>query len=243
MPAYNSACHITSVFSRMPQTAWRAIRSVWIINDGSTDATKELIENLETKYDVIHPIHLLKNSGYGNAVRLGLEKCKNEGCAYVCCLHSDGQYPPEAIPQFLSEMAYGGCDILQGSRIASGTARAGGMPLYKLIAGKILTFCENRVFGLDLTDYHSGFLFYNKKALDMIPFEKLSGSFDFDLEIIASARAAGLKVDELSIPTRYGDEKSNLNPITYGFRVLGVMIRYIMGRYAFGPYTDLFHNS
>jgi hypothetical protein len=122
-------------------------------------------------------------------------------------------------------------DILQGSRIASGTALSGGMPLYKYLAGRALTFFENRVFGLHMTDYHSGFLLYSRKALDTIRFERLSAGFDFDLEVIASARAQGLVVGELPIPTRYAGEVSHLNPVAYGFSVLGVMAKYLVGRY------------
>ena len=121
---------------------------------------------------------------------------------------------------------------MQGSRHKDGTAREGGMPLYKIVGGKVLTALENAVFGLKMTDYHSGYIFYSRRALESIPFDRLSYSFDFDLEVIACARCRGLKVDELGIPTHYGDEKSYLNPITYGMRVLRVMLRYRMGGYA-----------
>ncbi len=109
------------------------------------------------------------------------------------------------------------------------------MPLYKLIAGKILTFIENRVFKLSMTDYHSGFLVYSRQAMEKIPFSYLSTSFEFDLEVIASAKAMGLWIAELPIPTRYADEKSYLNPIVYGLRVLLVLIKYMSGMYRGKP--------
>jgi hypothetical protein len=120
---------------------------------------------------------------------------------------------------------------MQGSRIASGTALSGGMPAYKYVANRILTFFENIVFGLSMTDYHSGMLFYSRKALDTLPFERLSASFDFDLEVIALARARGLAISEMPIPTRYAKEQSYLNPVSYGVRVLGVMVKFLAGRY------------
>jgi hypothetical protein len=126
-------------------------------------------------------------------------------------------------------------DLLQGSRHKLGTARDGGMPLYKIVAGQALTWLENRCFGLALTDYHSGFLVYSRRALLTIPFTDLSSYFDFDLEVIASAVALGLEVDELGIPTRYAGEKSHLQPIRYGYRVLMVLYRYQLGRYAAKP--------
>ena len=105
------------------------------------------------------------------------------------------------------------------------------MPFYKYVAGKALTWMENRCFGLQLTDYHSGYLLYSRKALQSIPFEKLSGYFDFDLEVIATARALGLRIAEVGIPTRYGEEKSHLSPVRYGLRALRVMAKFRMGRY------------
>ena len=123
-------------------------------------------------------------------------------------------------------------DLLQGSRIAGGTARAGGMPRYKYVANAVLNVLENGVLGLGLTDYHSGYLIYGPRALSELPWERLSDSFDFDLEVLAAARARGLVVGEAPIPTHYGDEVSHLHPVGYGLRVLRVLWRYGQGRYA-----------
>jgi hypothetical protein len=95
----------------------------------------------------------------------------------------------------------------------------------------VLNRIENRTLGLRMTDYHSGYLLYGRRALEL-PFHTLSNSFDFDLEVIACARARGLSVGEEPIPTHYGDEVSHLEPISYGLRVLRVMWRYRRGRYA-----------
>jgi hypothetical protein len=122
-------------------------------------------------------------------------------------------------------------DLLQGSRIASGTALSGGMPLYKYAANALLNVIENHTLKLSMTDYHSGYLVYGPRAL-ALPFRALSDSFDFDLELIASCRARGLAVGEAPIPTHYGDEVSHLSPISYGLRVLRVMWNYRRGRYA-----------
>jgi hypothetical protein len=146
-------------------------------------------------------------------------------------LHADGQYPPEPVKRFIDDMTARHIDILQGSRIGSGTALSGGMPLYKYVANRILTFFENIVFGLSLTDYHSGMLLYSRKALDTLPFDRLSASFDFDLEVIALGRARGLAIEERQIPTRYAGEISHVNVVTYGLRVLRVMACYAAGRY------------
>src|SRR5262249_16307088 len=152
--------------------------------------------------------------------------CKSVNPDFCVCLHADGQYPPESIGKFINFMVENSVDILQGSRHKDGTALAGNMPLYKYFFGKWLVRLENTIFDLHMTDYHSGFLFYSRRAVSTIPFQLLSSSFDFDLEVIASARARNLNIRELAIPTHYGNEKSYLNPVSYGLRVLRVLFRY-----------------
>lgn len=231
IPAYNAAGHIASVIDRIPRRLWPRIRTIWIVNDGSTDGTASIIDALARKHEAIHPVHFAANRGYGAAVRQGLMLCRNDGCDFAACLHADGQYPPEAIPDFVATMSARNIDLCQGSRLASGTALSGGMPIYKYIAGKLLVGLENACFGLRMTDYHSGFLVYSRKALLSLPFHRLSESFDFDLEVIATARCRDLAIAELPIPTRYAGEKSHLKPIPYGLRVLRVLAKYKTGWY------------
>jgi glycosyltransferase involved in cell wall biosynthesis len=231
IPAYNAASTVKGVIARIPDDLRQTVKNVWIIDDGSTDRTANVADELSAVHPFIHLVHLTRNKGYGNAVRIGLSLCRNDGCDFAACVHSDGQYPPESVLPFVQAMIEKRIDLMQGSRIASGTALRGGMPLYKYVAGRILTALENRVFGLCLTDYHSGFLVYSRNALDQLPFHRLSASFDFDLEVIVSARAAGMTVAEMAIPTRYAEERSYLNPVTYGLRVLWVLIKYLCGHY------------
>lgn len=231
IPAYNAAGTLGSVLARIPADAWSSIIAVFIVNDGSADTTAEVAIALQAQYPKIVLHTFENNSGYGAAVRQGLELCRDTDAEYIVCLHADGQYPPEKMPEFVRYMRANTVDVLQGSRHKDGTALAGGMPLYKHVAGKILTWMENRVFGLSLTDYHSGYMLYSRRAVEVLPIEQLSHSFDFDVEVIAAARRRGLHIDEQGIPTHYGDEESHLNPITYGFRVLFIMMRYLRGYY------------
>jgi hypothetical protein len=135
------------------------------------------------------------------------------------------------LPALVAALRGRGLDLLQGSRIASGTALSGGMPVYKYVANAVLNRIENLTLGLSMTDYHSGYLIYGRKVLERVPFARLSNSYDFDLEVIATARAHGLAVAEAPVPTHYGDEVSHLNPIAYGLAVLRVMWNYRRGRY------------
>jgi len=231
IPAYQAEHTIEAVIERIPEAFWPAVCEVLVINDGSQDDTSGAVRRATERFPKVRLVEEAENHGYGTAVRKGLRLSRETPAEYVVCLHADGQYPPEKMAEFVAYMAEHEIDVLQGSRHKDGTASQGGMPFYKVIAGKILTWLENWTFDLQMTDYHSGFMLYSRKAVESIPFETLSYYFDFDLEVIASARARGLHVGELGIPTRYDDEESHLNPIWYGLRCLRVMLRYRLGRY------------
>ncbi len=181
------------------------------------------------------------NRGYGAVVKKGISEGLRSGAKYIACLHGDGQYPAEQLGEFFAylesarnqpastarnqpastarnqpELA-----LVQGSRHAiAGGAKAGNMPLYKRLGGAFLTALENVAFRQKLTDRHSGFIVYSADFLKTLDLQKLSPSFDIDLEIISIADARGWRLAELPIPTRYAGEKSNLNVVTYGLRVL-----------------------
>lgn len=231
IPAYNAEATLAGVVARIPADPGALLHRVWIVDDGSTDGTPRVAAALAADSPLVELITLSRNRGYGAAVKRGLAACRAAELDAAACVHADGQYAPEELPALLEALSARGLDLLQGSRIASGTALSGGMPLYKFVANRALTTLENLAFGLRMTDYHSGYLVYGRRALARIPFDRLSDSFDFDLEVIASARAAGLALGEHPIPTHYGDEISHLRSIPYGLRALGVMFNYLAGRY------------
>lgn len=235
VPAYNAARHLRAVVARIVGAAPPGLSRVVVVDDGSRDQTLEVARALAAEHPQVAVIARPRNGGYGAAMKDGLAAARAAGAQRVAGVHADGQYSPEVLGRLLAEQARRGLDLLQGSRIAGAGgrgARAGGMPLYKVAGNWALNQLERRVLGLPLTDFHSGYLVYGPRALAALPFGRLSDSFDFDLEVIASARARGLTVGESPIPTHYGDEISYLNPLTYGMRVLRVMWRFKKGEYA-----------
>jgi glycosyltransferase involved in cell wall biosynthesis len=231
IPAYNAGRHVKNVVERVAASGLPALGRILVVNDGSTDDTAAQVAKLSPLSCAVDRIDRARNGGYGAAMKDGLERALELGADLVACVHADGQYSPEALPRLAREMRARHVDVLQGSRIASGTALSGGMPIYKYVANAFLNRLENRTLGLSLTDYHSGYLLYGPRTLEALPFRRLSDSFDFDLEVIASARAHGLSVAEAPVPTHYGDETSHLNPVTYGVRVLRVMWKYRREQY------------
>lgn len=246
IPAYNAQATLAGVVARIPAEIDSQLAAIWIVDDASRDRTRQLAVDLAAQRPIISVIEHAENRGYGGAMKSGLRAAALAEVDVVATLHADGQYAPERLPGLLDVMRARRLDILQGSRLAGGRALQGGMPLYKFVAGRLLTWGENRLFRLALSDYHSGYLLFARRALSAIRFDRLSDSFDFDLEMIASGRAAGLAIGEAPIPTHYGDEVSYLNPVTYGLRVLRIMARYAAGRYGRGlacePATGRWHS-
>jgi len=231
VPAYNAERQLAETIRRIPTSVWNQIKILHIINDGSTDKTPKIAEEIAAGIPCVRVHHLDINEGYGAVVRRGLAMGLADDCEVVVCLHADGQYAPELLPSMLETMDDFHLDILQGSRLAAKGAIAGGMPLYKWAAGKVLCWIENRAFDLRLTDYHSGYLLYRRRFLLRSDFAFLRGNFEMDLELIATARARGFLIGEVAIPTRYAGEVSHLSPVAYGFRVLRVVSRYLRGDY------------
>jgi glycosyltransferase involved in cell wall biosynthesis len=231
IPAYQAERHVRRVVQRVVSAELEDLSRIIVVNDGSRDGTRQELESLEPTRCPLDHLERVRNGGYGAAMKDGLERARKYDPEIVACVHADGQYSPELLPKLCAELRSRRLDLLQGSRIASGTALAGGMPRYKYVANAVLNRLENLTLGLDMSDYHSGYLVYSAEALARLPFRRFSDSFDFDLEVIAAARAHGLAVAEAPVPTHYGDEVSHLNPIGYGFRVLKVLMNYQRGKY------------
>jgi glycosyltransferase involved in cell wall biosynthesis len=231
MPAYNAGATIEKVFARIPEDARARILRYVVVNDGSKDDTAAALERLSRRIPnlvvLTHPVNL----GYGETEKNLLRYALREGADVGILLHSDGQYSPEKILELLEPFDGDTADMVQGSRMLGGGALRGGMPLYKFVSNKALTAIENWAFGMKLAEYHSGYMLYSRKAMETIPFEKLSASFDFDLEMMVLAKVKGLRIREIAIPTIYAGEKSSLDPIQYGFDVLKIVRDYRRGKY------------
>jgi glycosyltransferase involved in cell wall biosynthesis len=231
MPAYNAGATVEKVFARIPAAVRERVERYVVVNDGSSDDTAAALDRLRTQFPNLVALRHEVNRGYGGTQKTLLSYAVNHGADVGIGLHSDGQYSPESIPDLMAPFDEDTADIVQGSRMLGGGALRGNMPLYKFVANKSLTAIENWAFGLRLAEYHSGYMLYSRKAMMAVPFQKLSDSFDFDLEMIVMAKVKGLRIREIAIPTIYADEVSHLRPVQYGMRVLKVVRDYKLGKY------------
>ncbi|MES1173869.1 MAG: bifunctional glycosyltransferase/class I SAM-dependent methyltransferase [Myxococcales bacterium] len=215
---YNAASTLRQVLDRIPESVWDKVEEVFVFDDESKDDTFLV----GMGYKALHGKAKLsvfrneKNQGYGGNQIRGYKYAIEQGYDIVALLHGDGQYAPEALPDLLAPLEAGEADAVFGSRMMTpGSARDGGMPLYKYVGNKVLTHFENAMLGTALSEFHSGYRLYSVQALKQIPFEKNTQDFHFDTQIIIQFHAAGLRIVEKPIPTYYGDEICHVNGMKY----------------------------
>jgi glycosyltransferase involved in cell wall biosynthesis len=220
--AYNAKDTLVRVLDRIPQDFAQQIDSILVCDDASTDNTHQV--GLEYKSGSNLPLTIVRheiNLGYGGNQKTGYQWALEKNLDAVILLHGDGQYAPEYLPQMVEPIISGQADVVFGSRmITQGGARKGGMPLYKYVGNKILTYLQNRLAKVSLTEWHSGYRAYSVSALRKVNFLKNSDYFDFDSQIILQMIGARQRITEIEIPTFYGDEISRVNGIKYGLKIL-----------------------
>jgi glycosyltransferase involved in cell wall biosynthesis len=220
--AYQAERFIESVLERIPEQLRGLLAEIYVIDDSSSDHTFETAraagERLGSNVTVLRTPF---NRGYGGNQKLGYLHAVKQGFDYVVLLHGDGQYAPEYLPQILRAIGKDEPDAVIASRmIRRRDALRGGMPLYKWVGNQVLTGIENRVLGSHLSEFHSGYRAYKVEALGSLPFELNSDGFHFDTELLIQLLSTGRRIEEIPVPTFYGDEISRVNGLAYAANCL-----------------------
>lgn len=230
--AYEAERHLPNVLARVPPHLFDDPRVQFLcIDDASHDGTASAAAEWVREYGIRNVLILRNpvNQNYGGNQKLGYQLALDAGFDFVILLHGDGQYAPELLPKFIETWEQTEADVVLGSRMANlRSARDGGMPGYKLVGNRVLTMIQNRLTGLNLSEYHTGYRGYSAKFLQSIPFAENTNDFHFDTEILLQAADIGAKVVEFPIPTHYGDEVCRVNGIQYALNVLRASLKYKM---------------
>jgi glycosyltransferase involved in cell wall biosynthesis len=224
MPAYNAALTLERTYADVPRDL---VDRVILVDDVSRDETVAIARRLGI--DVI--VHR-QNRGYGGNQKSCYDAALAAGADVVVMLHPDYQYDATRIPALVEPILRGEVDLMLGSRFL-GDPLAGGMPRWKYVSNRFLTAVENAVFGLRLSEYHTGFRAYSRRLLETIPYRRNSNDFVFDQELVAQAVAAGFAIGEIAMPTRYFAEASSVGlrrSIVYGLSTLRVCARFALHR-------------
>jgi glycosyltransferase involved in cell wall biosynthesis len=235
--AYNAAATLAHVLDRIPDDLRKRVEVVLVCDDHSVDGTYEVGQAYQRKAPEL-PVEVIRrprNLGYGGNQKASYRWAIEYGLDIVVLLHGDGQYAPECMGDLLAPLETGECDAVFGSRMLDrGSARRGGMPFYKFIGNRILTGVENRIVGLSLSEWHSGYRAYSINALRAIPFESNSDGFNFDTQIIIQLCEANQRIIEVPISTYYGDEICYVNGMHYAVDVVTDVLRYKANKVGFG---------
>ncbi|MGA7239751.1 MAG: bifunctional glycosyltransferase/class I SAM-dependent methyltransferase [Bryobacteraceae bacterium] len=227
---YNAVTTLAQVLRRITPEVWKNVEEVVVLDDASADATYELAVGLKTLADMdkLHVIKNKRNLGYGGNQKAGYNYFLRKGFDIVVLLHGDGQYAPEVLSHVYHLLVKGEADAVFGSRMMKkyGGPLKGGMPLYKYVGNRILTTFENRALGMNLTEFHSGYRAYSLEALRRIDFTHMTDDFHFDTEIIIKLHHQGFRIEEVPIPTYYGDEICYVNGLKYAKDVVRSVRRY-----------------
>jgi glycosyltransferase involved in cell wall biosynthesis len=222
MPAYNAENTLQQTFGEIP---FEVVDHVILVDDKSSDNTAVVAKELGIDYVIVHD----KNKGYGGNQKTCYNKALEIGSDIVIMLHPDYQYTP----LLLSSISYMiGNDLYPAviaSRILGKGALKGGMPVYKYISNRFLTFAQNLIMGQKLSEYHTGYRAFTKEVLLAVDYEKNSDDFVFDNQMLAQIFYKGFTVGEISCPTKYFDDASSINfrrSVKYGFGVLWTALQY-----------------
>jgi len=228
LPAYNAARTLKRTLDDIPAGS---VDDIILVDDKSTDTTVQTAQELNVKV-FVHEV----NRGYGGNQKTCYQKALALGADIVVMVHPDYQYDPKAIPALIEPIKKGEADAVFGSRMMKGGALIGGMPLWKHNTNIILTALENVIFGVYLTEYHSGFRAYSARALKEIRFTENSDGFIFDTEIIAQLLLHYFKIEEVPIRTRYFDEASTIKlwpSVVYGLGILKTVLKFLLHTHTF----------
>ena len=226
MPAFNAEKTLLDTYNDVPKDV---VDQIILVDDASSDATARVANSLGLSV-FVHD----HNLGYGGNQKTCYTEAIEAGGDVVVMTHPDYQYTPKLITALAAMIASGEFDVVLGSRILGVGALAGGMPLYKYFSNRFLTFVQNVFLHHKLSEYHTGFRAFSREALLKMPILENSDDFVFDNEILAQAIFFGLRIGEVSCPTKYFPEASSISfrrSVKYGLGILWTCIRFVLHKW------------
>jgi glycosyltransferase involved in cell wall biosynthesis len=227
MPAYNAARTLRKTYDEVLEQG--VVDKIILVDDKSRDETVAVAKSLEGVQVHAHEA----NTGYGGNQKTCYRLALEAGADIIVMIHPDYQYTPKLIPAMASMIANELHPCVLGSRILGGYSLQGGMPVWKYVANRFLTFAENLLLGAKLSEYHTGYRAFSRGVLEKLDLSNNSDDFVFDNQMLAQIFWHGFTIGEVSCPTKYFAEASSINfrrSLRYGFGCLDTGIRYRLAK-------------
>lgn len=230
MPAYNAEQTLRMTHEEV--MAQDIVDLVIVVDDGSQDNTVSIARTLPDTIVYLHK----KNQGYGGNQKSCYKLALEQNGDIIIMVHPDYQYTPKLIPAMATLIGNGLYHCVLGSRILGGYAIKGGMPVWKYVANRFLTYVQNILITAKLSEYHTGYRAFSRELLERLPFEVNSDDFVFDNQMLSQILWFGYRVAEVSCPTKYFAEASSINffrSVKYGFGCLNTAMKFRLAKLNF----------
>jgi glycosyltransferase involved in cell wall biosynthesis len=240
MPAYNAVQTLQKTYDEVMEQG--IVDLIIVVDDASQDETVALAKTLPNTRVFVHP----SNRGYGANQKTCYTMALEEGGDIIVMVHPDYQYTPKLIPAMASMIGNNLYHCVLGSRILGGYALKGGMPIWKYVANRFLTFVENLLMGAKLSEYHTGFRAYSRELLEKLPYHLNSDDFVFDNQILAQVLWCGYTIAEISCPTVYAADSSSINfrrSVKYGIGCIATALIFFLAKRKLIQSRLLIHNA
>jgi glycosyltransferase involved in cell wall biosynthesis len=222
LPAYNAERTLEKTYREIPEDI---VDEIILVDDKSRDNTVETARKLGINHIIEHE----RNRGYGGNQKTCYKKALELNADIIVMLHPDYQYTPMLLQSMCYVIANEVYPVVLASRILGRGALRGGMPFYKYVANRILTWLQNVLMSQKLSEYHTGYRAFSRESLLKVNYEANSEDFVFDNQMIAQLFYKGFEIGEITCPTKYFKDASSINfkrSVKYGFGVLGVALSY-----------------
>ncbi|MEP1490051.1 MAG: glycosyltransferase family 2 protein [Algibacter sp.] len=226
LPAYNAEKTLEKTYSEIP---FDIVDDVILVNDFSDDNTSIVAKEIGINCVINHS----ENLGYGGNQKSCYDNALKMDADIVLMLHPDYQYTPKLIHAMCYLIANDVFPVVLGSRILGNGAIKGGMPVYKYIANRFLTFIQNILIGEKLSEYHTGYRAFSSEVLKNVKYELNSDDFIFDNQMLAQIVHKNYDIGEITCPTHYSPDSSSINfkrSVKYGLGVLRTSIQFFLSK-------------
>ena len=232
IPAYNEEIRIEATLDRVLEYVyaqkWDA--EILVVNDGSRDATRDIILRYAAAHPMLRLVDNPGNHGKGFSVRNGVLHSKGELIVFT---DADMASPIEESEKLLAALERG-ADVAIGSRWLDSSLQTRKQPFYRRVLGRIFNLALRVILGMNYRDTQCGFKAFRRTAAQVIFPLQIIERWGFDPEIVFLALRLGFRVDEVAVKWAH-QENTKINPIQDGFRMFTELLKIrwyaLTGRY------------